>query len=87
MSRRISHKSLKCERVAKTWLAGLLKTGEASNGGRAVRCIGYEDAKQWFHARNYWSLKCYMKSCFSPPFYHLLSANLASDFWTIRVDQ
>src|ERR1700722_257061 len=69
--------------VAKTGHASLPKSDEQSIGGHAVMCVGYDDAKQWFIVRNSWGDKWGMKGYFTLPYSYLISANLASDFWTI----
>ena len=81
------YESFENVQVAKTGHAALPKSGEASIGGHAVMCVGYDDAKQWFIVRNSWGPKWGMKGYFTLPHPYLISANLASDFWTIRVVQ
>jgi len=77
--------SFESAQVAKTGHASLPKSGEASIGGSAVMCVGYNDVKQWFIVRNSWGPKWGMKGYFTLPYSYLISANPASDFWTIRV--
>jgi C1A family cysteine protease len=79
------YESFESAQVAKTGHASLPKSGEQSIGGHAVMCVGYDDAKQWFVVRNSWGPKWGMKGYFTLPYSYLISANLASDFWTIRV--
>jgi len=81
------YESFESAQVAKTGHASLPKSGEASIGGHAVMCVGYDDAKQWFIVRNSWGPKWGMKGYFTLPYPYLISANLASDFWTIRIVQ
>jgi C1A family cysteine protease len=81
------YESFESAQVAKTGHASLPKSGEASIGGHAVMCVGYDDVKQWFIVRNSWGPKWGMKGYFTLPYPYLISANLASDFWTIRVVQ
>ena len=71
--------------VAKTGHASLPKPGESSIGGHAVMCDGYDDARQWLIVRNSWGPKWGMKGYFTLPYSYLISADLASDFWTIRL--
>jgi C1A family cysteine protease len=79
------YESFESAQVAKTGHASLPKLSEQSIGGHAVVCVGYDDAKQWFIVRNSWGPKWGMKGYFTLPYSYLLSANLASDFWTIRI--
>jgi len=81
------YESFESAQVAKTGHASLPKSGEASIGGHAAMCVGYNDAQQWFIVRNSWGPKWGMKGYFTLPYPYLISANLASDFWTIRVVQ
>jgi C1A family cysteine protease len=81
------YESFESAQVAKTGHASLPKSGEASIGGHAVMCVGYDDVKQWFIVRNSWGPKWGLKGYFTLPYPYLISANLASDFWTIRVVQ
>jgi C1A family cysteine protease len=81
------YESFESAQVAKTGHAALPKSGEASIGGHAVMCVGYDESKQWFIVRNSWGPSWGMKGYFTLPYAYLLSANLASDFWTIRVVQ
>jgi C1A family cysteine protease len=79
------YESFESAQVAKTGHDSLPKSNEQSIGGHAVMCVGYDDAKQWFVVRNSWGDKWGMKGYFTLPYSYLISANLASDFWTIRV--
>jgi C1A family cysteine protease len=81
------YESFESAQVAKTGHAALPKSGEAAIGGHAVMCVGYDEAKQWFIVRNSWGPGWGLKGFFTLPYSYLLSANLASDFWTIRVVQ
>ena len=81
------YESFESAQVAKTGHAALPKSGEAAIGGHVVMCVGYDDAKQWFIVRNSWGSTWGMKGYFTLPYPYLLSPNLASDFWTIRLVQ
>lgn len=81
------YESFESAQVAKTGHAALPKTGEAAVGGHAVMCAGYDDAKQRFIVRNSWGANWGLKGYFTLPYPYLLSPNLASDFWTIRLVQ
>ena len=71
--------------VAKTGVLNLPAAGEQVEGGHAVLCVGYDDAAQRFIVRNSWGAGWGQKGYFTMPYAYLLSAQLASDFWTIRV--
>ena len=71
--------------VAKTGVLNLPTSSEQVVGGHAVLAVGYDDAAQRFTVRNSWGAKWGMKGYFTMPYAYLLSAQLASDFWTLRV--
>jgi C1A family cysteine protease len=71
--------------VAKTGVLNLPASSEQVVGGHAVLAVGYDDAAQRFIVRNSWGAKWGQKGYFTMPYAYLLSAQLASDFWTIRV--
>ena len=79
------YESFESAQVAKAGHASLPKSNEPSIGGHAVMCVGYDDAKQWLIIRNSWGGQWGMKGCFTLPYSYLTDANLADDFWTIRV--
>ena len=59
--------------------------GESIVGGHAVMVVGYDDSAQTFLVRNSWGPNWGMDGYFTMPYAYLTSANLASDFWTIRL--
>ena len=71
--------------VAKTGHAPLPAAGEQSVGGHAVLGVGYDDRRQWFIVRNSWGAAWGLKGYFTLPYAYVTDANLAADFWTIRV--
>ena len=73
--------------VAKSGHAPLPRSGESAVGGHAVVGVGYDDAKQWFIVRNSWGAAWGLKGYFTLPYAYVTEANLASDFWTLRVVQ
>ncbi len=73
--------------VAKTGVLNLPATGESVLGGHAVLAVGYDDSLQRFIIRNSWGNGWGIKGYFTMPYAYLLTANLSSDFWTIRVVQ
>lgn len=70
---------------ATTGHAPLPTVGEAVVGGHAVMGVGYDDRNQWFIFRNSWGSGWGMDGYFTLPYAYVTDANLASDFWTIRV--
>jgi len=81
------YESFESAAVAKTGHAALPKSTESVVGGHAVVGVGYDDAKQWFIVRNSWGAKWGLKGYFTLPYAYLSDANLASDFWTVRIVQ
>lgn len=81
------YESFESAAVAKSGHAPLPKSTETVVGGHAVVAVGYDDAKQDFIVRNSWGAGWGMKGYFTLPYAYVTEANLASDFWTIRVVQ
>ena len=81
------YESFESAEVAQTGHAPLPQQREKVLGGHAVCAVGYDDANQWFIARNSWGTGWGMKGYFTLPYAYLTSRSLASDFWTIRVVQ
>ncbi len=71
--------------VAQTGVLNLPTSAEHVLGGHAVMAVGYDDAAQRFIIRNSWGTGWGLKGYFTMPYAYLLSQNLSSDFWTIRV--
>jgi C1A family cysteine protease len=69
--------------VAKSGVLDLPGPKEASIGGHAVLCVGYDDAAQRFTIRNSWGPKWGLKGYFTMPYAYLLDPNLADDLWVI----
>jgi C1A family cysteine protease len=70
--------------VASTGHAPMPASGEAVLGGHAVLAVGYDDANQWFIARNSWGSKWGMSGYFTLPYAYLMQPTLSSDFWTVE---
>ena len=63
-------------------------SNEKSVGGHAVMAVGYDDDTREFLVRNSWGRDWGLNGYFKMPYSYLMTAKLASDFWTIRgVDQ
>jgi C1A family cysteine protease len=71
--------------VAKTGVLNMPTSDERVVGGHAVLAVGYDDVAQRFIVRNSWGAKWGQKGYFTIPYAYLISGNLASDYWTIRM--
>ena len=63
-------------------LPGLL---ERQVGGHAVLAVGYDDTTRRFLVRNSWGEGWGQHGYFTLPYAYLTDANLADDFWTVRL--
>jgi C1A family cysteine protease len=54
-------------------------------GGHAVMAVGYDNDAQRFIVRNSWGPHNQDKGYFTMPYAYLTEANLADDFWVIRL--
>lgn len=79
------YESFESEEVAHSGVAQMPSAGETSLGGHAVMAAGYDDGSQRFLVRNSWGASWGMGGYFTLPYAYLSSADLAADFWTIRV--
>lgn len=79
------YESFESPAVAKTGILNLPVSTEQMVGGHAVLAVGYDDAAQRFIVRNSWGNKWGQKGYFTMPYTYLITGNLASDFWTIRM--
>jgi len=59
--------------------------GETVVGNHTVLAVGYDDARQWFIARNSYGAGWGMSGYFTLPYAYLTQESLASDFWVIRL--
>ena len=81
------YESFESDQVAQTGHAPMPLPREQTLGGHAVLAVGYDDANQWFIARNSWGTGWGMQGYFTLPYAYLTSRSLSSDFWTVRVVQ
>ena len=96
------YESFESDAVATSGNAPMPSSTEAMIGGHAVLAVGYNDGPDlklpngqvWpsntFLTQNSWGtgwgLQADYAGCFTIPYSYLQDANLASDFWTIRMD-
>lgn len=79
------YESFESDAVAHSGIAGMPQAGEITLGGHAVMAAGYDDASGRFLVRNSWGANWGLGGYFTLPYAYLTNANLADDFWTIRV--
>jgi C1A family cysteine protease len=79
------YESFESDGVAKSGVAPMPASSEMALGGHAVLAVGYDDKSQAFLVRNSWGADWGMGGYFTLPYAYLSDANLAADFWTIRV--
>lgn len=79
------YESFESEQVASTGVVPMPGASEMTLGGHAVMAAGYDDASSRFVVRNSWGTDWGMGGYFTIPYSYLSDANLADDFWTIRV--
>jgi C1A family cysteine protease len=73
------------DQVAQTGVLNLPAPTEQCQGGHAVLIVGYDNPSQRFTVRNSWGADWGQSGVFSMPYAYVLSPDLASDFWTIRL--
>jgi len=72
------------EECAATGMLHLPTRDEGCQGGHAVMCVGYDDARRVFIVRNSWGSAWGDGGYFYMPYAYMTDANLADDFWTLR---
>ena len=77
--------SFESAEVARTGHLSMPQPGETVAGGHAVLAVGYDDQSQRFIVRNSWGVNWGMQGYFTMPYAYLMDANLADDYWTIRL--
>jgi C1A family cysteine protease len=79
------YESFESVAVAKTGVVPLPRPEEGVVGGHAVLAVGFDDAKQRFIVMNSWGAGWGDRGFFTIPYTYLSDADLAADFWTVRV--
>jgi C1A family cysteine protease len=79
------YESFMSEDVANTGIMPMPAPGEATEGGHAIMSAGHDDSKKALIIRNSWGTGWGIKGYFYMPYEYITTANLASDFWTIRL--
>jgi C1A family cysteine protease len=70
--------------VASNGIVPMPSSYEEEQGGHAVMCVGYDDAKQVFIVRNSWGPDWGDNGYFYLSYTYLTNPELANDFWTLR---
>jgi C1A family cysteine protease len=70
--------------VAETGIVPMPSTAEKVVAGHCVVAVGYDDTKRSFIIRNSWAPHWGIKGYCLISYEYLVSAHLASDFWTLR---
>lgn len=73
------------DQVATTGVLNMPGKHEELLGGHAVLCVGYDDPSQRFIVRNSWGANWGQKGYFTMPYAYMTDADLADDFWTLRL--
>ena len=77
--------SFESQAVAESGVVPMPGPNEQVLGGHAVIAVGYDDSQQRFMVRNSWNTTWGLQGYFTMPYSYLTDANLADDFWTIRL--
>jgi len=81
------YESFESELVEKTGTVPMPKPGEAVIGGHALLAVGYNQASAEVLFRNSWGTEWGTAGYGTIPFAYLTNPNLASDLWTIRLEE
>ena len=79
------YESFEGDAVAKSGMVQMPGASETEVGGHAVMAVGYNDSVQRFLVRNSWGSGWGVGGYFTIPYAYLTDADLADDFWVIRV--
>ena len=77
--------SFESQDVAQSGVLNLPADSESQVGGHAVLAVGYDIPNQRFIVRNSWGADWGQNGYFTIPFEYLTNAELANDFWSIRL--
>lgn len=75
------------DQVAASGIVPMPDSSDTPIGGHAVCLVGYDDAIKRFTVRNSWGESWGQKGYFTMPYDYVLSASLASDFWTLNEEE
>lgn len=78
------YESFESAAVAQSGMVPMPASDEKMLGGHAVLAVGYDNKKRMFIVRNSWGAGWGVEGYFYMPYEYLLTASLASDFWTVR---
>jgi len=81
----VVHRDFESQSVAQTGVLGIPGWFDPVVGGHAVLAVGYDDDTRVFIVRNSWGDQWGQAGYFTMPYDYLLSSDLASDLWVIRV--
>jgi C1A family cysteine protease len=79
------YESFESDHVAQTGRVNLPSAQEKMLGGHAALAVGYDDHLQRLLVQNSWGSAWGQDGYFTVPYAYVKDANLAEDFWTIRV--
>jgi C1A family cysteine protease len=79
------YESFESQTVARTGVLDMPRRGEHVVGGHAVLAAGYDDAAARFTVMNSWGTSWGRGGYFTIPYLYLADADLAADFWTVRI--
>lgn len=77
--------SFESEEVAKTGIVPMPEPNEKPLGGHALMAAGYDDSRGAALIRNSWGTGWGASGYFWLPYSYLTNANLAADFWDIKL--
>lgn len=79
------YQSFESDQVAHDGVVPMPDASESALGGHAVLAAGYDDTSSRFLVRNSWGPGWGMGGYFTIPYPYLANADLAADFWMIRL--
>ena len=82
-----AYESFESQTVDATGVVPMPSPGEAVLGGHALLAVGYDQSAQRITFRNSWGTEWGMAGYGTIPFEYLTNPDLASDLWTIRLEE